>query len=157
MLPPEDWTCSSSVQTSIDPLFYNTLTSVFIFLWTDSYFCTAAKSFRTAFQVPNYIEASTTESKSSFCTDCRHSSSSCENQQNKYYILEYPVSITMKKETQSKNGPCYRKRQGVPSAIKHERNWGHLKVLSSRYLLKNKSNKNSKISSNKFKFSNMEQ
>jgi len=37
-------------------------------------------------------------------------------------FLEYPVSITISKNIQSKNGHCYRKRQGAPSAIKHERN-----------------------------------
>lgn len=53
--------------------------------------------------------------------------------------------LPYKKEKQSKNGLCYRKTQDVPSAIKHERNWVHLKVLSSRYSLRKNSNKCSKI------------
>lgn len=156
LLSPEDWACSLSVQTCTDPLVYNTLASVSIFLCTYSYFAPQQNLLglhskcltilRSLLKIQKVLLVQTADTVVPAVKISKTSTT----------FLSILFLLPYKKETQSKNGPCYRKRQDVPSAIKHERNWVHLKVLSSRYLLRNNSNKSSKISSNKWEFSNME-
>lgn len=140
-IPPEDWACSSSVQTCIDPLFYNTLTSASIFLWTYSYFAPQQNLLGLHSECPTILRLLLKTQKVLFVQIADAVISAVKISERSITFLSILFLLPHKKGTQSKNGPCYRKRQGGPSAIKHERNWVHLEVLSSRYLLRNNSNK----------------
>lgn len=115
----------------IDPSVYNILTSASILLWSHSYLmpqqiiselqpkCLTMLGPLLRIQKVLFVEAVKT-----VLPTVKISKTSIK-------FLEYPVSITIPKKRHSlKNGHCYRKRQGVFSALKHERNRANFKALS---------------------------